>query len=142
MSEMVEVYRGVVYPWFCDQMGHMNAMYYVHMFEQGRTHLLARAGYKWEDGLSSNIGFADVKQEVEYTSERRSGNLIVIKGGVLRIGVASLTTYFEMKDSETNVLAAISTNILVRFDLNTRKSIELSTELREGFQQLLLEKAS
>jgi acyl-CoA thioester hydrolase len=27
-------YRGVVYPWHCDHMGHMNVMWYVGRFDE------------------------------------------------------------------------------------------------------------
>jgi len=29
MTQHVMTYRGTVYPWHCDQMGHMNVMWYV-----------------------------------------------------------------------------------------------------------------
>ena len=30
----VETYRGAVYPWHCDHMGHMNVMWYVGKFDE------------------------------------------------------------------------------------------------------------
>lgn len=33
MPEPVLTYRGVVYPWHCDQVGRMNAMWYVGKFD-------------------------------------------------------------------------------------------------------------
>jgi acyl-CoA thioesterase FadM len=32
VNAMVETYRGAVYPWHCDHMGHMNVMWYVGKF--------------------------------------------------------------------------------------------------------------
>ena len=29
MTGLVETYRGAINPWHCDQMGHMNVMWYV-----------------------------------------------------------------------------------------------------------------
>ena len=34
-------YKGVVYPWECDQMGHMNVMWYTGKFDQATCSLLA-----------------------------------------------------------------------------------------------------
>ncbi len=30
----IETYRGVVYPWQMDHMGHMNVMWYTHFFDR------------------------------------------------------------------------------------------------------------
>ena len=32
MSEWKTTYRGIVYPWHCDHMGHMNVMWYAGKF--------------------------------------------------------------------------------------------------------------
>jgi hypothetical protein len=41
MSEWTESFRGVVYPWHCDHLGHMNVQHYVGMFDlKDRTSLL------------------------------------------------------------------------------------------------------
>ena len=37
---LVETYRGAVYPWHCDHVGHMNVMWYVGKFDEiGRAHV-------------------------------------------------------------------------------------------------------
>ena len=37
-------YRGVVYPWHCDHMGHMNVMWYVGKFDEATWNLFASIG--------------------------------------------------------------------------------------------------
>jgi acyl-CoA thioester hydrolase len=37
-------YRGTVYPWQCDQVGHMNIMWSVGKFGEAAWNLLARLG--------------------------------------------------------------------------------------------------
>jgi len=44
MPELFITYRGTVYPWHCDHMGHMNVMWYVGKFDEGTWHILAKAG--------------------------------------------------------------------------------------------------
>ena len=34
MAEPILTYRGTVYPWHCDHMGHMNVMWYVGKFDE------------------------------------------------------------------------------------------------------------
>ena len=33
----VLTYRGTIYPWHCDHMGHMNIMHYVGKFDEAKT---------------------------------------------------------------------------------------------------------
>ena len=37
-------YKGCVYPWQCDQIGHMNIMWYVGKFDEANWNHLARVG--------------------------------------------------------------------------------------------------
>ena len=37
-------YRGTVYPWQCDHVGHMNIMWYVGKFDEANWNMLARIG--------------------------------------------------------------------------------------------------
>jgi len=37
-------YRGTVYPWQCDHVGHMNITWYVRKFDEANWNLFARIG--------------------------------------------------------------------------------------------------
>lgn len=39
MSEPIEILRGVVHPWYCDNFGHMNVRWYSHFFDDAAFHL-------------------------------------------------------------------------------------------------------
>jgi hypothetical protein len=45
MSELALTYRGTVYPWQCDHLGHMNVMWYVGKFDEASWQLLATLGF-------------------------------------------------------------------------------------------------
>jgi len=38
---MEVTYRGTVYPWHCDHVGHMNIMWYVGKFDEANWNLFA-----------------------------------------------------------------------------------------------------
>src|SRR5690349_3694340 len=42
--DLLLTYRGAVYPWHCDQNGHMNVMWYVGKFDEATWSLMARIG--------------------------------------------------------------------------------------------------
>jgi acyl-CoA thioester hydrolase len=41
MPDLPITYRGVVYPWQCDHMGHMNVMWYVGKFDEATWQILS-----------------------------------------------------------------------------------------------------
>jgi acyl-CoA thioester hydrolase len=44
IHDLVETYRGTIYPWHCDHLGHMNAMWYVGKFDEATWNLFAAIG--------------------------------------------------------------------------------------------------
>ncbi len=34
MAGFIETYRGTIYPWHCDHLGHLTVMHYVGFFDQ------------------------------------------------------------------------------------------------------------
>ena len=41
MPEAAITYRGTIYPWHCDHMGHMNVMWYVGKFDEATWQFFA-----------------------------------------------------------------------------------------------------
>lgn len=142
MSNYIETFRGVVYPWHCDQMGHMNVQHYVGMFDQGSFHLFSAAGFNWSQSQEKKQGFADVKHEIEFKAEQPSGSLIAIQGGITRIGNSSLAMFQKMINTETGEVAATTEITTVYFDLVARKSMPIPGHLKEGLEKLMVEKDS
>ncbi len=44
MKDLNTTYRGVVYPWHCDHMRHMNIIWYVGKFDEATWNLLSLFG--------------------------------------------------------------------------------------------------
>jgi len=60
----VLTYRGTVYPWQCDHIGHMNVMWYVGKFDEATWHLFARVGITPSYLRASGRGMAAVEQNI------------------------------------------------------------------------------
>jgi acyl-CoA thioester hydrolase len=72
-------YRGCVYPWQCDHVGHMNIMWYVGKFDEANWNLLAAVGITPSYMRRENRGMAAVQQNIarsacwrRYRSEKQS----------------------------------------------------------------------
>ncbi len=133
---MYLLYKGVVHPWHCDVMGHMNTRHYLGMFDDASYQLLQEAtGWHAGSDAWSGKGWADVNNSIDYLGELHAGSLIQIDGGISAIGNSSFTASYFMRNKLTGELAAKMTAKLIYFDLVKRKSMPLTDEVRECMQQ-------
>jgi acyl-CoA thioester hydrolase len=139
MNGYREMFRGVVYPWHCDHLGHMTVQHYVGMFDQAAWHLLSAIGMGWEAMKAAGTSLVDAKHSIEYRHEQKVGSLIVVESALVRVGTKSITQRHRMLNTETGVLAATSEIVSVNFDLETRRSLEIPEAQREAFRQFLVD---
>jgi len=131
MPELPVTYRGVVYPWHCDHMGHMNVMWYVGKFDEATWQLISSIGLSRSRLLQEGAGMAAVEQHIEYKRELHAGDLITIRSAVLEVKDKSVRFRHEMWNDETGELAASTVLVGVHFDLTARKARSLPPDVRE-----------
>lgn len=141
MARQIETFRGVVYPWFCDFMGHMNTQFYCTLFDGATLHFLARLA-KRSELEARGCGWVDLRQVIEYKHEVRSGELLLIRTQLTKIGNSSLGFLHEMRDTEQEVLRATSEHVVALFSLAQRKSTPLDTATRQRATELLDDQAN
>lgn len=131
MPELPVTYRGVVYPWHCDHMGHMNVMWYVGKFDEATWQLISSIGLSRSRLLQEGAGMAAVEQHIEYRRELHAGDLITIRSSVLEVKDKSVRFRHEMWNDETGELAASTVLVGVHFDLTARKARSLPLDVRD-----------
>jgi acyl-CoA thioester hydrolase len=131
MTEAKITYRGVIYPWQCDAMGHFTTRYYMAMFDEAAWHFLYEIGFDKAMMDEKNIGWADVRHEIEYLRELHQGELVVIESKPIRVGSKSIDYQLEMKPVGKDDVCARLTAKSVQFDLTTRRAIPVLPEIRE-----------
>jgi acyl-CoA thioester hydrolase len=122
METGILTYRGVVYPWQCDHMGHMNVMWYVGKFDEATWQLLAALGLSGTRIRDERIAMVAVEQHLEYKREVRAGDLVTIHSSVQEVGEKSLVFMHEMMNQETQELAARTVLTGVCIDATTRRA--------------------
>lgn len=131
MPESLITYRGTVYPWHCDHMGHMNVMWYVGKFDEATWHLLASAGLTGKRMREEGIGMVAVEQRIEYKRELLAGDLITIRSWFQEVREKALLFVHEMANEETQGVAARTFLTGVCLDAKTRKARALPADVRE-----------
>jgi len=124
-----ETYRGMAYPWLCDTMGHMNAQHYAAMYDTAGFHFLSRV-MPYVELAKSGLGWADVRQVIEYRQEVRAGALLVVRSRLARLGGKSIGYLHEMRNAETGVLHSTCEMVTALFDLEKRVAVPLTDAIR------------
>jgi len=137
MSEPLLTYRGAIYPWHCDHMGHMNVMWYVGKFDEATWHLLALMGFTPEYLKTQHRGMAAVEQHLTYRSELRAGDLITIYSQALEVRDKTIRFAHEMKRQDSRLVAATTTLIGVQMDTILRKSAPIPAEIRARIESMV-----
>jgi len=125
-----DTYHGVVYPAQTDAMGHMTVQYYVAAFDQAMWHLVARLGYNPNWRHERDEGWADVRYEIDFRSELKTGDLFSVVSKVVDAGKSSLKSSHQLIGPNRTVAAEL-TMTSVYFHLIDRKSIPIPEAIRE-----------
>lgn len=123
---MRQVTSSIIHPWDCDAQGHLNTRHYVGIFDDANQVLLARiAG---QDALPA-LGWADVRNEVDFLAEITAGTVVDVFAAIHRIGTKSLTITSELRRAPSGDACARMLAIITRFDLTARRAVPLSQPL-------------
>ena len=135
---LINTSHGVVYPWHCDHMGHMNVMWYTGKFDEATWHLLASIGLTPSYLREKNRGMVAVQQDTAYKSELLAGDLITIRTAILEMREKVMRFYHEMLKTETNEIAATTTLTAVHLDREIRKSCPFPADIAQRGRALMI----
>jgi acyl-CoA thioester hydrolase len=137
MSGLPETYRGVVYPWQCDHMGHMNVMWYVGKFDEATWNLFAAMGLTASFLRASRRGMAAVQQNLSYRRECNAGDTLMIRSTVLEMRDKVVRFVHEMRDSESGEILAVCELTGVHIDTVKRKACPFPDSVLQRGRELV-----
>lgn len=133
--------RGVIYPWQCDHMGHLNVRGYVGEFDEASWHLFALLGLPAERLRAEKRGMAAVEQHITYHRELRAGDVISIYSDIISLRQRVLIFRHRMLSGASSEPAAETEITGVHLDLSTRRATALPEDvIRNG--RVLMNSAS
>ena len=132
MAEFLVTYRGTVYPWQCDHMGHMNVMWYAGKFDEASWQLLATVGLTAARFRTEGTGMAAVEQNTRYMRELHPGDSVTVRSAILEIKDKSIRFIHEMRNDETEEVAATCVLVAIHLDAPLRKARPLPADVRES----------
>ena len=139
MSTLMETYRGVVYPWHCDHMGHMNVMWYVGKFDEATWNLFAAMGVTAAFLRDNKRGMAAVQQNISYKRELVAGDTLAVHSAFLEVREKVARFVHEMRHGETGELAALCMLTGVHIDTAARKACPFPQDILARGKSLVRE---
>ena len=130
-------YKGAVLPWHCDEMGHMNVMWYVGKFDEATRHLFSELGLTPSFLRENDRGMAAVEQTIQYKRELLAGDIVTVHSALLEIKERVVRFTHEMRKADTDEVAATTTLTAVHLDKIARRACAFPAEVREKALGLL-----
>ena len=137
MAEPILTYLGTIYPWHCDQMGHMNVMWYVGKFDEATWNLFSEIGISPAFLRDNERAMAAVQQNITYKRELLSGDVVAVRSGMLEMREKVARFVHEMRHGVSGEVSALCVLTGVSIDTQTRKSCPLPAEIVERGRKLV-----
>jgi acyl-CoA thioester hydrolase len=138
MAEMLLTHRGVVYPWQCDHMGHLNVMSYVGKFDEATWQMFAAIGLTPSFLRQNGRGIAALRQNIAYRRELLPGDVISIRTAILEMRPLRIRFYHEMLNDESGEVAAATLITGVLLNSATRKPTSFPAQAVERGRQMVM----
>jgi acyl-CoA thioester hydrolase len=122
MGQALLTYRGVVYPWHCDHMGHMNVMWYVGKFDEATWQVFGALGLTPSWLRENHRGMATVEQSISYKKELMAGELVSVHSAILELKEKAVRFSHEMRRDENGEVAASTVVTAVHLDTQVRRA--------------------
>src|SRR5262249_50875171 len=116
----------------CDQIGHMNIMWYIGKFDEANWNHLAGIGLTPSYLRNKECGMAAVQQNITYKRELLAGEIVEIRSRFLDVRDTALRFVHEMRNAETGEVAAICEITAVHIDRRVRKAVVLPAAVRDA----------
>ncbi len=136
-TEPLTTYRGTVYPWHCDHMGHMNVMWYVGKFDEATWQLFRTLGLTPSRLREAGRGMAAVEQQITYARELMAGATVSIRSTLREVHAKRLVFVHEMLDDEAGHVAARTVLVAVHLDTRARRACALPEDVLAAARALL-----
>ncbi len=130
-------YKGAVYPWHCDHMGHMNVMWYVGKFDEATWQFFTENGLSPKMLRDEQRGMAALEQHLTYQREALPGDVLEIYTRPVEVRDKTIRFAHEMRDSATGELIATSELVAIHLDVAAREGVPLPNEVRTKLETLL-----
>jgi acyl-CoA thioester hydrolase len=137
LTSLPITHRAVIPDAYLDEMGHMNVMWYTHLFSLGAWGLFQLVGLSREYFQINAAGSFALAQHFKYLNEVRVGQHVTVRSRVLGRSAKRWHTIHFMTIDELDVLAATSEGVQTHVDMTLRRSSPMPPAIADAIDRLL-----
>ena len=142
LSTLPITQRAVIPESYLDEMGHMNVMWYTHLFSNAMGEVFELFGMNRDYFLANKSGAFALKQFTTYLAEVRVGESVVVRSRVLGRSAKRLHVMHFLVKERGDVLAATSEVLGSHVDMTTRRTSPWPPDLAAALDRLIAEHAA
>lgn len=135
-------HRAVIPDAYLDEMGHMNVMWYTHLFSQAAWGQFQMVGFTLDYFKTNEAGSFALTQHFRYLNEVRLGQHVTIRSGVLGRSAKRWHSIHFMFVDELDVLAATSEGVSTHVDMRVRRSSPMPATVCDAIDRLVADHSS
>jgi acyl-CoA thioester hydrolase len=115
----------------------MNVMWYTARFDEATWHLFHQIGITPSYMRNKLRGMAGVQQDTTYKQELFAGDLITVWSRIVEMREKVIRFFHEMRNEETQAIAATTMLTAVHLNRETRKSCPFPAEVLQHGKRLI-----
>jgi acyl-CoA thioester hydrolase len=139
LSSLPVTHRAVIPETYLDLMGHMNVMWYTHLFSEAAWGLFQLVELTREHFTANRTGSFALVQHFRYLKEVRLGQHVTLRSRVLGRSAKRWHTIYFMTIDEFDALAATAETVSTYVDMTVRRSAAMPPVVTGGIDRLLAE---
>jgi acyl-CoA thioester hydrolase len=139
LSALPATYRSVIPESYLDEMGHMNVMWYAHLFSRATEGIFGLVGLTREYFESNPVGTFALEQHIRYLAEVRAGQHVTVRTRLIGRSAKVFHFIHFLANDTTSALSATGESIGVHIDMRVRRSTPLPPEVTAIFDRVLAE---
>lgn len=139
MQGGVEIWRGGVNTWECDEMGHMNVRFYVFRAVEGLAALAARLGMSGAYAADANSTLLVREQHIRFLRESHAGAALHMVGGVVEMGESEARLIQILIHSGSGEIAATFQTVVAHVTARDGLAFPWSDRARQAAEALAME---
>ena len=130
-------YRKEIPESYRDEMGHMNVMWYTHLFSYAFDKFGELWGFNWANWKAQGVGSFVLQTHIRYLAVVRVGQHVTLRSRALARSAKRFHYMHFMTVDETEVLAATSEQISAHMDMRIRRMSPLAPDVAARFDELV-----
>jgi len=137
LSALPVTNRKVIPKHYIDIMGHMNVMWYIHIFDKGTRNLFTSFGFGEEYIRRTGMGSFALESHIRYLAEVKLAESVTVHSRVLARSAKTLHFMHFLTKDHNGTLAATIEMLGAHADLSRRKVTPFPLEVLEKLDELL-----